>query len=66
MRVCFHGTAEEIELIAGRSVLVMLTVRDLPRMRAFEVFGVHISRHPYQGLYRLCADLAEIERNDHA
>ncbi|MEU6713754.1 hypothetical protein ABZ897_19940 [Nonomuraea sp. NPDC046802] len=66
MKVCFHGTAEEIELVAGRSVLVMLTVRDLPRVRAFEVFHTRISRHPYQGLYRLCAELAETEGADHA
>jgi hypothetical protein len=66
MKVCFQGTAEEIELVAGRSVLVMLTVRDLPRVRAFEVLHTHIRRHPYQGLYRLCADLAETEGSDHA
>ncbi|MFI9843966.1 hypothetical protein ACIHFD_43510 [Nonomuraea sp. NPDC051941] len=66
MKVCFHGTAEEIELVAGRSVLLMLTVRDLPRVRAFEIFHIHISRHPYQGFYRLCAELAETEGSDRA
>jgi hypothetical protein len=66
MKVCFHGTADEIALVAGRSMLVMLTVRDLPRVRAFELFHTHISRHPYQGLYRLCAELTETREDDHA
>ncbi|WP_433436279.1 hypothetical protein [Nonomuraea sp. CA-141351] len=66
MRVCFHGTAEEIALVAGRPMLVLLTARDLPRLRVFEIFYPHVLRHPYQERYQLCADLAETEVSDHA
>jgi hypothetical protein len=66
MKVCFHGTAEEIETVAGRSILLMLTVRSLPRVRAFKVYAAQVSRHPYRGDYRLCAELAESEVNGDA
>ncbi|MEV6040289.1 hypothetical protein AB0L65_54915 [Nonomuraea sp. NPDC052116] len=64
MRVCFHGTSEEIALVAGRPMLILLTARDLPRLRVFEIFNPHVLRHPYQEHYRLCADLTETEVSD--
>lgn len=61
MRVCFHGTADELDLVAGRSLMVLLTARDLPRMRVFELHHAHVLTHPYDGRHRLCAELAETE-----
>lgn len=66
MRVCFHGTAEEIALVAGRPLLILLTARDLPRLRVFEVFHPNVLRHPYQEQYRLCAELSETEVGESA
>ncbi|WP_043631066.1 hypothetical protein [Nonomuraea candida] len=61
MRVCFHGTADELDLVAGRSLMVLLTARDLPRMRVFELFQAHVLAHPYDDRYRLCAEMTETE-----
>ncbi|MGI5268649.1 hypothetical protein ACQEUU_05825 [Nonomuraea sp. CA-218870] len=66
MRVCFHGTADELDLVAGRSLMVLLTARDLPRMRVFELHHARVVTNPYEGLHRLCADLTETEVNSDA
>lgn len=65
MKVCFHGTAEELELVAGRPLMVLLTHRGLPRLRVFALLHPRTLKHPYNGLFRLCAELAEDERRDH-
>ncbi|MFG3437806.1 hypothetical protein ACGF0J_11250 [Nonomuraea sp. NPDC047897] len=61
MKVCFHGTAEELELVSGRPLMVLLTRRGLPRLRAFALLHPRTLKHPYNGLFRLCADLTEDE-----
>ncbi|MBT2231683.1 hypothetical protein [Nonomuraea sp. NEAU-A123] len=65
MKVCFHGTAEELELVAGRPLMVLLTSRDLPRLRVFALLQARTLKHPYNGLFRLCADLAEDKGSGH-
>ncbi|MEW9553917.1 hypothetical protein [Nonomuraea sp. NPDC050783] len=59
MMICFHGTADEISRVAGRPLLVLLTARDLPRMRVFELHHSRIHAHPSHNRYRLCARLSE-------
>ncbi|GAA1726143.1 hypothetical protein [Nonomuraea bangladeshensis] len=59
MKICFHGTADEISLVAGRPLLVLLTARDLPRMRVFELCHSRIHAHPRLEHYRLCAAMTE-------
>ncbi|SDL13499.1 hypothetical protein [Nonomuraea jiangxiensis] len=59
MKICFHGTADEISLVAGRPLLVLLTAHDLPHMRVFELYHPRIQAHPHREHYRLCARLAE-------
>ena len=66
MRVCFHGTADELDLVAGRSLMVLLTTSHLPRMRVFELHHAHMLTHPYDGRHRLCAELTETEVNGDA
>ncbi|MEU8321008.1 hypothetical protein AB0C33_21860 [Nonomuraea sp. NPDC048881] len=65
MKVCFHGTADELELVAARPLMVLLTFRDLPRLRVFTLLHPRTLKHPYNGLFRLCADLAEDEGGVH-
>jgi hypothetical protein len=59
MRICFHGTADEISLVAGRPLLVLLTARDMPRMRVFELYHPRVHAHPHLKNYRLCALMTE-------
>ncbi|SEL57381.1 hypothetical protein [Nonomuraea pusilla] len=59
MRICFHGTADEISLVAGRPLLVLLTARDLPRMRVFELHHARVHAHPHLERYRFCALMTE-------
>ncbi|MEV3978200.1 hypothetical protein [Nonomuraea sp. NPDC049758] len=59
MKVCFHGTADEIGRVAGRPLLVLLTARDLPRMRVFELYQPHVHASPSHEHYRLCAVMTE-------
>ncbi|MFG1947387.1 hypothetical protein [Nonomuraea sp. NPDC048826] len=59
MKICFHGTADEISLVAGRPLLVLLTARDLPRMRVFELHHPRIHAYSAQKHYRLCAAMTE-------
>ncbi|MEU0570305.1 hypothetical protein ABZ297_33645 [Nonomuraea sp. NPDC005983] len=59
MRICFHGTADEISLVAGRPLMVLLTAHDLPRMRVFDLYDPRVHAHPDLERYRLCARLAE-------
>lgn len=59
MKICFHGTAEELELVAGRPLMVLLTARDLPHMRVFELYHARIHIHPRLEHYRLCALITE-------
>lgn len=59
MKICFHGTADEISLVAGRPLLVLLTTRDLPRMRVFALYHSRVHAHPSHERYRLCARLSE-------
>ncbi|MFK4035595.1 hypothetical protein ACI2LC_07330 [Nonomuraea wenchangensis] len=59
MKICFHGTADEISLVAGRPLLVLLTAHDLPRMRVFELFRPHVHAYPSHEHYRLCAVMTE-------
>ncbi|GAA2895056.1 hypothetical protein [Nonomuraea rubra] len=61
MRICFHGTADELDLVAGRPLMVLLTAHGLPRMRVFELYQARVLAHPYDGRYRLCAEMAETE-----
>jgi hypothetical protein len=57
MKICFHGTADEISRVAGRPLLVLLTAHDLPHMRVFELYHPHI--RPSHQHYRLCAVMTE-------
>ncbi|MGW0192986.1 hypothetical protein [Nonomuraea sp. NPDC003201] len=59
MKICFHGTADEISLVAGRPLLVLLTAHDLPRMRVFELYRPHVHAYPSYEHYRLCAVMTE-------
>ncbi|MET8865587.1 hypothetical protein ABZW11_21835 [Nonomuraea sp. NPDC004580] len=59
MKICFHGTADEISLVAARPLMVLLTARDLPRMRVFELHHSRIHAHPHREHYRLCALMTE-------
>ncbi|NBE98563.1 hypothetical protein FE391_14615 [Nonomuraea sp. KC401] len=59
MKICFHGTADEISLVAGRPLLVLLTARDLPCMRVFELYHSRVHAQPHLEQYRLCARLSE-------
>ncbi|PZG20920.1 hypothetical protein [Nonomuraea aridisoli] len=60
MKICFHGTADEISLVAARPLMVLLTAHDLPRMRVFELYRSHIAKaHPDLERYRLCAVMTE-------
>ncbi|MFG2071266.1 hypothetical protein SAMN05421874_1469 [Nonomuraea maritima] len=62
MNICFHGTANEISLVAARPLMVLLTAHDLPRMRVFELYRSRIVQaHPDLERYRLCAHLTETE-----
>ncbi|MEV5496984.1 hypothetical protein AB0M50_16470 [Nonomuraea fuscirosea] len=59
MKICFHGTADEISLVAGRPLMVLLTARDLPRMRVFELYHPHVHANAFHDHYRLCALMTE-------
>ncbi|MBB2914810.1 hypothetical protein FHS43_006122 [Streptosporangium becharense] len=64
MRVCFHGTDEEITRICERPVLALLGPRRTQRVVAFELSDVSITTDPYGTLYRLTADLTEVHREE--
>ncbi len=59
MKICFHGTADEISLVVGRPLLVLLTAHDLPRMRVFELYHSRVHAHPSHKRYWLCAAMTE-------
>ncbi|SNT62876.1 hypothetical protein SAMN05216276_109419 [Streptosporangium subroseum] len=62
MRVCFHGTDEEITRICERPVLALLGPRRTQPVLAFELSNVRISTDPYGTVFRLVADLTEVRR----
>lgn len=59
MKICFQGTADEISRVTDRPLLVLLTARDLPRMRVFELYHLHVHAYPSHERYRLCAVMTE-------
>ncbi|MEV4182387.1 hypothetical protein AB0J28_13215 [Streptosporangium canum] len=61
MRVCFFGTDEEITRLCERPVLALLGPRHTQPVLAFELVNVRITTDPYGSLFRLAADLTEVE-----
>ncbi|MEU4830753.1 hypothetical protein [Streptosporangium sp. NPDC023615] len=61
MRVCFYGTNEEITRLCERPVLAVLGPRHAQPVLAFELFNVRITADPYQSMFRLAADLNEVQ-----
>ncbi|GAA4225431.1 hypothetical protein FHR32_003417 [Streptosporangium album] len=61
MRICFYGTDEEITRLCERPVLALLGPRRVQPVLAFELFNVHVTTDPYGSLFRLAADLTEVE-----
>lgn len=66
MKISFLGTADEVEQVAGRPILILLGLNHLPRLVAYTLLHPHITRHPYRELYRLQADMAQLDERGHA
>ncbi|MGW3363685.1 hypothetical protein ACWDOR_12130 [Streptosporangium canum] len=63
MRICFYGTDAEITRLCERPVLALLGPRHAQPVLAFELFNVRVTTDPYGSLFRLAADLTEVEGN---
>ncbi|SFL15118.1 hypothetical protein SAMN05216275_16012 [Streptosporangium canum] len=61
MRICFYGTDEEITRLCERPVLALLGPLRSQPVLAFELFNIRVTTDPYGSLFRLCADLTEVE-----
>lgn len=66
MKVSFLGTADEVSQVAGRPTLILVSLGHLPRLVAYSLFQPHITRHPYRDLYRLQADMAQLDQGSGA
>ncbi|MEV4891517.1 hypothetical protein AB0K48_19250 [Nonomuraea sp. NPDC055795] len=66
MKVSFLGTSDELEHVAGRPTLILLSLNHLPRLTVFALLHPRIVRHPYRDLYRLQADLASLDERGRA
>ncbi|MER5628575.1 hypothetical protein ABT061_46930 [Streptosporangium sp. NPDC002544] len=64
MKVCFYGTDEEITRVCERPILALLGPRHAQPVLAFELVNVRVTADPYQTMFRLVADLSEMERGE--
>lgn len=61
MRVSFYGTDEEITRLCERPILAALGPHHAQPVLAFELFNVRVTTDPYQTMFRLTAELSEVQ-----